>query len=150
MGYPFQNIVIMIQKEVADRLIASPGSKEYSSLTVWVQYLAQVEVITSVSRHVFVPSPKVESAVVLLIPRKRSDVMISDERLFFRVVKAAFAQRRKTILNSLCANLTFLDKGKAKFYLVQSGIDPKRRGETLNLYEFSLLTEAIRSQEIGI
>lgn len=138
-----QNIVIMIQKEVADRLVAKPGTKDYSSLSVLVQYYTETSMVTKVPSHVFVPRPNVDSAVVRLTRRATPAVEVSNEGLFFKVVRASFAQRRKTLLNTLHSNLfSHLAKAEVEQLLTQTGIDPKRRGETLHLTEFAALTEA--------
>ncbi|MBA4495830.1 16S rRNA (adenine(1518)-N(6)/adenine(1519)-N(6))-dimethyltransferase RsmA [Paenactinomyces guangxiensis] len=143
---PLKNIVVMIQKEVADRLTALPGSKNYSSLTVLVHYFAKAEEVAHVPSHVFVPRPKVDSAVTRLRLRDQPAVRVSDEALFFKVVRAAFAQRRKTLLNTLHSNLlSSYSKAKVEHWLREAAIDPKRRGETLGLPEFASLTEVIRA-----
>jgi 16S rRNA (adenine1518-N6/adenine1519-N6)-dimethyltransferase len=147
---PLTNIVIMIQKEVADRLTAAPGTKDYSSLTVLVRYFAETEEVARVPSHVFVPRPQVDSAVVRLKLRKEPAVSVQDESLFFQVVRAAFAQRRKTLLNTLHANLPFaLTKEEVEEWLTLAGIDPKRRGETLDLTEFAAIVAAIVRKQSG-
>ncbi|SEN64405.1 16S rRNA (adenine(1518)-N(6)/adenine(1519)-N(6))-dimethyltransferase RsmA [Lihuaxuella thermophila] len=145
---PLKNIVIMIQKEVADRLTASPGTKDYSSLTVLVKYFAMAEEVARVPSHVFVPRPQVDSAVTRLTLRDQPAVYVSNERLFFKVVRAAFAQRRKTLLNTLHANLfSSRRKDEVEKWLHEAGIDPKRRGETLDIQEFAALTQVIDSKD---
>ncbi|WP_106342735.1 16S rRNA (adenine(1518)-N(6)/adenine(1519)-N(6))-dimethyltransferase RsmA [Laceyella sediminis] len=142
--YPLTNIVIMIQKEVADRLAAKPGTKDYSSLSVLVQYFAEAEEVAKVPSHVFVPRPQVDSAVARLTLRERPAVEVKNEGLFFKIVRASFAQRRKTLLNTLHATLfARVDKHQVEAWLNEAGIDPKRRGETLNLEEFATLVEVI-------
>ncbi|MFC7443371.1 16S rRNA (adenine(1518)-N(6)/adenine(1519)-N(6))-dimethyltransferase RsmA [Laceyella putida] len=142
--YPLTNIVIMIQKEVADRLAAKPGTKDYSSLSVLVQYFAEAEEVARVPSHVFVPRPQVDSAVARLTLRSRPAVDVKNEELFFKVVRAAFAQRRKTLLNTLHANLLpKVDKAQVEEWLKEAGIDPKRRGETLDLQEFATFVQVI-------
>ncbi len=141
---PFSNIVIMIQKEVADRLKASPGSKDYSSLSVLVQYYAEVKEAVHVSSHVFIPRPQVDSSVVCLTLREKPKVRVINEHAYFKIVRAAFAKRRKTLLNSLHSNLlSAFSKKEAEKWILEAGIDPKRRGETLDLQEFAALTEVI-------
>ncbi|MBA4601239.1 16S rRNA (adenine(1518)-N(6)/adenine(1519)-N(6))-dimethyltransferase RsmA [Thermoactinomyces mirandus] len=138
------NIVIMIQKEVADRLKATPGTKDYSSLSVLVQYYAEVREVAHVPSHVFVPRPQVDSSVVCLTLRKKPEVQVLHEYEFFKIVRAAFAQRRKTLLNSLHSNLlSAFSKKEVEGWIAEAGIDPKRRGETLSLQEFAALTEVI-------
>jgi 16S rRNA (adenine1518-N6/adenine1519-N6)-dimethyltransferase len=146
---PLHNIVIMMQKEVADRLVAKPGTKDYSSFTVLVQYFAAVEVVTPVPSHVFVPRPKVDSAVIKLTPRERPPVDVANEALFFKVVRASFAQRRKTLLNALHFHLlSAYPKKEVETWLWNKAIDPKRRGETLNLQEFATLANDIDAGSI--
>ncbi|WP_132223054.1 16S rRNA (adenine(1518)-N(6)/adenine(1519)-N(6))-dimethyltransferase RsmA [Laceyella sacchari] len=142
--YPLTNIVIMIQKEVADRLAAKPGTKDYSSLSVLVQYFAEAEEVAKVPSHVFVPRPQVDSAVARLTLRERPAVEVKNEELFFKIVRASFAQRRKTLLNTLHATLfARVNKQQVEAWLNEAGIDPKRRGETLNLEEFATLVDVI-------
>ncbi|MDN4593463.1 16S rRNA (adenine(1518)-N(6)/adenine(1519)-N(6))-dimethyltransferase RsmA [Polycladomyces subterraneus] len=141
---PLSHIVVMIQKEVAERLRAKPGTKDYGSLTVAVQYFAEVSWVATVPRHVFVPRPNVDSAVIRLSVRPEPAVQVRDEALFFRVVRAAFNQRRKTLSNALS---TLLSDGKNKEalnrWLEEAGIDPRRRGETLSLEEFARLADGL-------
>jgi 16S rRNA (adenine1518-N6/adenine1519-N6)-dimethyltransferase len=146
---PWHNIVIMVQKEVADRLVAKPGTKDYSSFTVLVQYFAAVEVVTLVPSHVFVPRPKVDSTVLKLTPRERPPVDVANEALFFKVVRASFAQRRKTLLNALHFHLlSAYRKKEVEAWLWNKAIDPKRRGETLHLQEFATLANDIDAGSI--
>lgn len=142
--YPLTNIVVMIQKEVADRLAAKPGTKDYGSLSVLVQYFAEVEEVAKVPSHVFIPRPNVDSAVARLTLRQHPAVEVKNEEWFFKVVRAAFQQRRKTLLNTLHANLfPKRDKAEVEEWLKEAGIDPKRRGETLDLQEFAVLAQLI-------
>jgi len=140
---PWERLVLMVQKEIADRICAAPGGKDYGSLSVAVQYRCEAEPVCRVPPGAFVPSPKVDSAVVRLTPRRKRHVNVSDEQLFFRVVHAAFEQRRKTIANNLSRLLGKEGKGEAVEILRGCGIDPARRGETLSLEEFAALTEAL-------
>ncbi|MBD1372474.1 16S rRNA (adenine(1518)-N(6)/adenine(1519)-N(6))-dimethyltransferase RsmA [Hazenella sp. IB182357] len=145
---PFKNIVIMIQKEVAERLAARPSTKAYGSLSVFVQYFAEVEMVAKVPSHVFVPRPQVDSAVCRLSLRSEPAVKVENESLFFAVIRAAFAQRRKTLLNTLHANLlSEMTKQQVENILIQADIQPKRRGETLNLAEFAALTQVIHTTD---
>ncbi|QKI80635.1 dimethyladenosine transferase [Kroppenstedtia eburnea] len=141
---PLDRIVIMIQKEVAERLTASPGSKAYGSITVATRYYAETEWVTKVPAHVFVPRPQVDSAVIRLKIRQRPPVEVRDEALLFRVIRAAFGQRRKTLLNALSTGAVD-GEGKETIsrVLSETGIDPKRRGETLSLEEFALLSNRL-------
>lgn len=141
---PIRGIVCMIQKEVAERISASPGTKEYGSLSLAVNYYAQAETVFTVPSHVFIPKPKVDSAVLKLVMHKKRPVMVHDEPLFFTVIKAAFAQRRKTVLNSLALNLqASIPKATIGQLLNACDIDPVRRGETLTMKEFARLSNAI-------
>lgn len=140
---PVKNIVVMVQKEVAERISAAPGSKDYGALTVMCRYFTRPELVCVVPASLFVPHPKVDSAVLRLRVLDKPSVEVSDEKLFFRTVKAAFSQRRKTLLNCLAANFPH---GKAALtdILESLGIDPRRRGETLSIAEFAELSEKLR------
>ncbi|MGG4000561.1 16S rRNA (adenine(1518)-N(6)/adenine(1519)-N(6))-dimethyltransferase RsmA [Anoxybacillus kestanbolensis] len=142
---PIRGMVVMLQKEVADRMAAKPGTKDYGSLTIAVQYYTHAETVMHVPRTVFVPKPNVDSAVIRLLKREQPAVSVSNEDFFFAVVRASFGQRRKTILNNL---LNQLPNGKEKKEqienaLANAGIDPKRRGETLAIAEFATLSEQL-------
>lgn len=139
--YPLQRIVLMIQKEVAERLIAKPNTKEYGSISVLVQYFAEIQQILTVPKQVFFPQPKVDSAVVRLQIREKPAVSVGDEKLFFQLVRASFAKRRKTLLNALHSAFSpALSKQEIAELLTTAGIDPQRRGETCSLVEFAQLT----------
>jgi 16S rRNA (adenine1518-N6/adenine1519-N6)-dimethyltransferase len=142
---PIRGIVCMLQKEVADRISAKPGTKEYGSLSIAVQYYTEAETVMIVPKTVFVPQPNVDSAVIRLIKRERPAVTVIDETFFFQVTRASFAQRRKTLLNNLTSQLP--DGKQKKEDILQalsaSGIDPARRGETLSLEEFGLLSNEL-------
>lgn len=142
---PFATIVVMVQREVADRMRAAPGGKDYGSLSVAVQYYTEPEWIASVPRSVFIPPPSVDSAVLRLRVRERPAVETADEALFFDVVRAAFAQRRKTLLNNLqnMPAAKSLGKDGVRRMIESSGISPDRRGETLTLAEFAALADAL-------
>jgi len=135
----FKSIVMMVQKEVADRMKAAPNNKDYGSLSLFVQYHAKVEIVCNVSKNCFYPAPKVDSAVVKLhiYDTPLFDV---DEDLYFNITRAAFGKRRKTLANAL-SNSTFLYWGKEKTQdvLNKAGIDPNRRGETLSLAEYATI-----------
>ncbi len=141
---PLDSIVVMIQREVADRFAAAPGTKDYGSLTIAVQYYTEPEMVMRVPHTVFIPQPNVESAVVKLRVRQAPLVKVSDEGLFFNVVQAAFAQRRKTLLNNLESRF-FPQGGKeaCRAFLLSCGIEPERRGETLSIEEFAALANAL-------
>lgn len=141
---PLEHIVVMIQKEVADRMAAAPGGKEYGSLSIAVQYYCETSIVAAVPRTVFVPQPNVDSAVIRLTLRRRPPVGVADESFFFEVVQAAFAQRRKTLFNNLAARF-FAKETKAELerILAECGIEPQRRGETLSIAEFARLANAL-------
>jgi len=131
-------VVVMLQREVAERVAAPPGSRRYGSLSVLVQLGWDVRVILQVPPDAFRPPPKVESAVIGLTALPRPRAAIGDEGRFRALVRAAFAQRRKTLANALAAGLA-LPAGRAREMLESVGIDPTRRAETLDLEEFARL-----------
>jgi 16S rRNA (adenine1518-N6/adenine1519-N6)-dimethyltransferase len=132
-----QSITIMVQKEVGDRIKAAPGGKEYGALSVAVQYYAKPSQVLFVPPHSFIPQPEVDSIVLKLDILSAPAVDVESESLFFRVVKASFGQRRKTLLNALTAGNFGLSKEQMKEVLNSVGIDEGRRGETLSLQEFA-------------
>ncbi|WP_314962298.1 16S rRNA (adenine(1518)-N(6)/adenine(1519)-N(6))-dimethyltransferase RsmA [Peptostreptococcus stomatis] len=136
------DIVVMVQKEVAERMNAQPGGKDFGALSVAVQYYCDTEIVAKVPRHLFVPQPNVDSIVIALRVRTERKYKVDDEDLYFKVVKAAFGQRRKTLLNSI-SSMGNLSKDQVKEALEEAGIDPKRRGETLSLDEFAILSNVI-------
>ncbi|GAA0609007.1 16S rRNA (adenine(1518)-N(6)/adenine(1519)-N(6)) -dimethyltransferase RsmA [Virgibacillus siamensis] len=137
---PVSSITIMIQKEVAERMAAVPNNKSYGSLSIAVQYYTHAEVIMNVPKSVFMPPPNVDSSVLQLTIRDTPPVNVENEELFFGVVQASFAQRRKTLRNNLTRHFkgTF-DKEKIAQLLESAGIDGSRRGESLNMQEFASL-----------
>ncbi|PKG22466.1 16S rRNA (adenine(1518)-N(6)/adenine(1519)-N(6))-dimethyltransferase RsmA [Niallia nealsonii] len=142
---PIRGIVVMLQKEVAERISAKPSTKEYGSLSIAIQYYTVPEVVMIVPKTVFMPQPNVDSAVIRLTKREKPLVAVKDEDFFFQVTRASFAQRRKTILNNLVGQL---EKGKEKKDLIleslqASGIEPTRRGESLSIEEFAALSDAL-------
>lgn len=136
-------MVVMVQKEVAQRMVASPGGKDYGALSVAVQYYTAPRIEFKVPPQVFLPRPEVESAVISLRILEQPPISVKDEKNFFRVVKAAFGQRRKTLLNALHNGGFDLDKESLTGILQECSIDPKRRGETLSLEEFAALSNRI-------
>lgn len=139
---PLKGITVMIQKEVADRMKAKSGTKEYGALSVAVQYYCEPHIITKVPRSVFIPQPKVESTVINLEVLPEPRVKVKDEKLLFQIVRAAFGKRRKTLLNALSnSGLTF-EKDEIREALERAHIDPKRRGETLSIEEFAILADS--------
>jgi 16S rRNA (adenine1518-N6/adenine1519-N6)-dimethyltransferase len=130
--------VLLVQKEVAQRMAARPGSPEYGALSVFVQYHALVEIVSTVSRRVFFPAPDVDSAVVRLRLNPAPPVSVSEPDRFFAVVRASFGQRRKSLLNALSGDPALgWTREQAAYALEQAGIDPLRRGESLSLEEFA-------------
>ncbi len=139
---PIKNMVVMVQKEVAERIQAKPSTKDYGALSILCQYYTDPEIVTIVPAGLFVPPPKVDSAVLKMRFLDEPRVRVNDESLFFRTVKAAFSQRRKTLLNCLASNFP-LGKEKLSEIMESVGIDPRRRGETLSLKEFASLSDAL-------
>jgi len=138
---PLDTIVVMVQKEVADRMVAPPGGKDYGALSVAVQYYTEPRIAIKVGRGAFLPPPEVDSAVVAMKVRTAPPVDAPHDQ-FFRVVKAAFGQRRKALGNALSAGLA-MDKPRMQEALRLANIDANRRGETLSLEEFAELTRKI-------
>ena len=137
-------IVVMVQKEVAQRLCASPKTKNYSALSVLVAYHCIPEIVTIVPASSFMPPPKVDSAVVRLSMRSEPPVRPISEKAFFRTVKAAFGQRRKTLVNALCgSNYYSLSKDEMRSLVVSLGFGENVRGEELGLEEFCTLSDAL-------
>ena len=139
---PVTDIVVMVQKEVADRMNAKPSTKDYGALSVAVQYYCDTEIVAKAPRHMFVPQPNVDSIVIDLHVRSERKYKVDNEDIFFKTVKASFGQRRKTLLNSL-GGLGFLTKDQIKEALQAANIDAKRRGETLSIDEFANLSNEI-------
>ena len=133
----------MIQKEVAQRMAAKPGGKDYGSLGVAVQYYCEPQIVCNVPHTVFIPQPNVDSSVIKLSLRKTPAVEVANEDHFFQVVQASFAQRRKTLINNLTA-LAGKEKRETLTQLLQhNDIDPIRRGETLSLEEFARISRSM-------
>lgn len=137
---PIESLVVMIQKEVAERIIAQPGSKAYGALSVAVQYYTEPEIVLEVPSKSFLPAPEVTSSVIRCKVITTPPVKVVDEKLFFRTVKAAFAQRRKTLANTF--KTTGLDKDNIEIILSKAEIDFNRRGETLSLEELANISNA--------
>ncbi|WP_026582987.1 16S rRNA (adenine(1518)-N(6)/adenine(1519)-N(6))-dimethyltransferase RsmA [Bacillus sp. J33] len=142
---PIRGIVCMLQKEVADRISARPGTKDYGSLSIAVQYYTEAETAMIVPKTVFVPQPNVDSAVIKLTKRKEPAVKVKSESFFFQVTKSSFAQRRKTLLNNLTSQLPEGKQKKEQILsaLAMAEIEPGRRGETLSIEEFARLSDAL-------
>ncbi len=137
---PIDRYVTMMQKEVAQRLSASPGSKDYNALSIAVQYYTEAKIALTVPKTVFIPAPNVDSAVVRLTKRKELAVDVLDEDFFMEVVHGAFRQRRKTLQNNLNQHFTSLSKEEVTAILEEANILPNRRGESLSIEEFAHLS----------
>ena len=134
----FDTITVMMQKEVAHRLCAAPASSDYGAFTVFVQYYSEPEILFDVPKGLFIPQPKVDSAVVLLKVRSAPPFKLHDEKLFFRVVRAAFAQRRKQLINGLSSAFgSNFSKQELSDLLQSCSIAPSVRGETLSISQFA-------------
>ncbi len=140
---PIENIVVMVQKEVALRMSAKPGGKDYGSLSIAVQYYCEPEMVCIVPGKAFIPEPNVDSAVIRLKRRPEPAVRVPDEEIFFRVVQTSFAQRRKTLANNLSALSGKDRKAELGDLLREIGVQPERRAETLTLEEFAAVCEAL-------
>jgi 16S rRNA (adenine1518-N6/adenine1519-N6)-dimethyltransferase len=138
----FSLILVMLQKEVAERITADPGSKKYGSLSIAVQYHTEAQIVIHVPRTAFHPVPDVDSAVVELKVREKPRVAVTDPEAFFRLVRAAFAQRRKTLRNSLIGSRIFPVE-RLDLAFERTGIVPSRRAETLSMEEFAQLARAL-------
>ena len=137
---PIERLVVMVQREVALRMIAQPGSKDYGALSVAVQYYTEPDIVLDVPPKAFMPAPAVTSAVIRCVLRDKPPVDVIDEKRFFRVVKAGFAQRRKTFSNTM--KTTGLSKEQIEAILAKANIDGQRRGETFSLQEFADVANA--------
>lgn len=148
---PLENIVVMIQKEVAERIAAAPGSKAYGSLSIVAQFYAETEMVAIVPRGVFIPQPNVDSAVLRLKIREKPPVELISEKDFFRVIRVSFSMRRKTLSNNLLNGLFRKEeKGRMLSLLEEAGIDPIRRAETLSIHEFARLSNLISQSQSTI
>ena len=137
-------MVLMLQKEVANRINATTSTKDYGSLSIAVQYYCDTDIVCKVPKNSFIPEPNVDSLVIKLSVNEKRKVDIEDEDLFFKIVRGSFSKRRKTILNSLAGYENLVDKEKIEKILEKANIDTKRRGETLSIYEFAILTKAYK------
>lgn len=142
-------MVVMMQREVADRISAKPGTKAYGSLSIAVQYYMEATTAFIVPKTVFIPQPNVDSAILRLVRRETPAVEVTNETEFFKLTKAAFNMRRKTLWNNLLSSYGKEEAKKAwlETSLKQSEIDPKRRGETLSLEEFARLSNALEANK---
>ena len=137
---PIERLVVMVQKEVALRMVAKPGTKDYGALSVAVHYYTEPDIVLDVPPKSFLPAPAVTSSVIRCVLRDKPPVDVIDEKLFFRVVKAGFAQRRKTFANTM--KTTGLSKDRIEELLAKANIDGQRRGETFTLQEFADVANA--------
>ncbi len=142
--FNLKSVTVMVQKEVADRMVALPGSKDYGAITCLIDYYSDSEIIVDVPKECFIPAPNVNSAVVKLNILDEPKAKPTNEKNMFKLIKASFNQRRKTFLNGV-SNSSVTDKSKAELeeILIQSGYDGNLRGETLSVEEFAVLSDKI-------
>ncbi len=139
----FAQIAVMIQREVALRICAAPGTAEYGAFSIYCQYHTAPELLFDVGPECFVPAPKVTSSVVRMTPRHMPPIAVQDEKRFFRLVKAAFGQRRKTLLNALAAGLGGVERDSIRAAILSCGLPEDIRGERLGIPEFAALTAVL-------
>lgn len=142
--YKFKSLTIMIQKEVAERMNAEPGNKDYGALSLLVQYYCNTSIVRRVPPQCFIPRPKVDSIVIRLERLEEPKVKVQNEKLFFDIIRSSFNMRRKTLWNGVKS--LGLDKEKLEIAFENANIDPKRRGETLSIEEFACLSDKINEQ----
>lgn len=148
---PFVKMVVMVQKEVAERMVAKPGTKEYGALSVAIQYYGEPHYLQTVSAASFLPNPGVHSAIVSLRMRPHPDAVGVDRMLFFKVVRGSFSQRRKTLLNALAGEFQNLSKSTVSKWIKLASIDSNRRGETLSIREFAELAHMYQEHfQLGV
>lgn len=141
---PLKSVIVMVQKEVADRMRAEPGTKDFGALSLAVQYYARPEIVANVPANCFMPRPKVGSAVICLQCHQEPPVKVKDEKLMFAMIRASFNQRRKTLANGLSHNLQLpLSKEQIQACMEQTGLPVSVRGETLTLAQFASLSDTI-------
>ena len=139
----FDSVTVMVQKEVAQRIAAAPGTPDYSAFTVFCQYYAEPELLFDVPAHCFMPQPKVTSAVITLRVRKEKPWDVADQEVFFRLVRASFAMRRKKLSNGMASGFPELGKTGAAEVIAAAGFDENVRGETLGIPEFARIANEI-------
>jgi len=144
-GLPIESMALMVQKEVAEKMLAQPGEEGYGMLAVKCQYYGEPEIAIDVPAAMFNPPPKVDSAFVVMPMRQEKPVQVKDEKLFFRVAQAAFAMRRKTMLNNLMTAF-HISREQAANALTACGLDEKIRGEKLNMEQFARLADALGNE----
>ena len=140
-NYNFKSLTIMIQKEVAERMNAEPGNKDYGALSLLVQYYCNTSIVRRVPPQCFIPRPKVDSIVIRLDRLQEPKVKVENEKLFFDIIRSSFNMRRKTLWNGV-KNIG-LSKENLELAFEEAGVDPKRRGETLTIEEFAMLSDKI-------
>ena len=140
---PFAEFVVMMQKEVADRIAAKPNSKAYGSLSIAVQYYMEASVAFVVPRTVFIPAPNVDSAILKMVRREQPLVEVQDEAWFFKTMHSAFVHRRKTLMNNMQAAFGKENKPEIERLLAQAEIAPTIRAEALSIAEFGKLADAL-------
>ena len=144
---PIESITVMVQKEVADRMQVGPGTKDYGALSLAVQYYAEPYIVANVPPNCFMPRPKVGSAVIRLTRHKEPPVQVENEKLMFRIIRASFNQRRKTLANGLNNSPEIhLPKEVITTAIESLGKGPSVRGEALTLQEFAVLSDRINQQ----
>ena len=142
----FETITVMIQREVARRICAAPNTADYGAFSLFVQWHAEPEQLFDVPPHCFHPQPKVTSSVIRLTRREEKPFPVSDEELLFRVIRAAFNQRRKTLANALSSGLG-AERGEIEGILKKAGLDPRIRGEALDLGAFVQITDGLAAEK---
>jgi len=140
----FETMTLMVQREVARRICAKPGTADYGAFSVYVNWFTEPEILFDVSPGCFVPQPKVTSSVIKLTTRQEKPAQVEDEKLFFRIVRGAFNQRRKTLANALAAALGEYGKDKTEQAIAACGLDVKIRGEALSTEQFAALTNEFK------
>ena len=150
-GVPLKSITIMVQKEVADRMKAEPGTKDYGALSLAVQYYAEPYLVANVPPNCFIPRPNVGSAVIRLTRHEQPPVQVADEKLMFRLIRAAFNQRRKTLANSLNNSPElFFPKEQIQEAIAALDVSPSVRGETLSLEQFAQLANLLSKKRVQV
>ena len=143
-NYKFKSLTIMIQKEVAERMNAEPGNKDYGALSLLVQYYCNTRIVRKVPPACFIPRPKVDSIVIRLDRLEEPKVKVDNEKLFFDIIRNSFNMRRKTLWNGVKS--IGVAKEQLEEAFAEAGVDPKRRGETLSIQEFAKLSDCINSK----
>ncbi len=145
----FESVTVMVQKEVAARLCARPGTAEYGAFTLLVQWYAEAEKLFDVPPDCFMPRPKVTSTVIRLCRRPSPPVRVRDEEFFFAVVRAAFNQRRKTLVNAVSAGMRNVERADVEKALTEMGLSPTVRGEALSAEQFAVLSDTLYTPNAG-